>query len=346
MADSTFAVLDAAGATVTFRSQDVVGTTKIMMSVPSNLAGTALIGQGTMASSIPVAIASNQSNVPFNLVTFGGTALTIGQQVMTASIPVVLPSNMLVSTNLTQVGGSSFSLGQKVSGTSVPVTIASDQFNINGATTTANSAPVALPTDQIVSTSLTQVGGVAFSLGQKVMATSIPVAISSNQSIVPVGGNVASGAANAGSPVKLGAVAHTAAPTAVADSQIVDLITDKVGKLIAVDSIRDLKATQTASVATAAEFVIVNALNATTFADIYGLVLANTGATTSRVDIRYGIASAIVMVFEVPSTDTRGFMLSAGAAIPGSIASANFSWTAQCAATTTLSVTSFYVKNI
>lgn len=130
MADATFIVLDAAAATVTFRAQSVVGTTLVMMSVPSNLAGTALIGQAVMASSISVAISSNQSNVPFNLVSFNGTTLTIGQQVVTASIPVALPSNQIVSTNLMQVGAVAFGLGQAIMATSLPVAIASNQSSI------------------------------------------------------------------------------------------------------------------------------------------------------------------------------------------------------------------------
>lgn len=46
-----------------------------------------------------------------------------------------------------------------------------------------------------------QVGGVSTSLGQKTMASSVPVAIASDQSAVTVGGSAAAGAAPAGNPV-------------------------------------------------------------------------------------------------------------------------------------------------
>lgn len=281
MADN-FTVLNSAAATVTFRSTDVGAGIQGMMSIPMNPQGTALLGQSTAAT----------------------------------SIPVVLPSNQIVSTNLTSLNGTTVNTG-------------------SGAIA-AGTQRVALATDSP--------GVVAF--GQAVMATSLPVAIASNQSAIPVVGNIASGVSDSGNPIGLGAVGHTASPTAVGDGQRVTLIADKVGKLLAVGAIRDLKATQTATLSTAAETVIVNALNATTFADMYGLILANTGATTTKVDIRYGTGSAIVMSFEVPTTDTRGFMVPVDSAIPGSIATANASWTAQAAATAAINVSVFYVKNI
>lgn len=61
------------------------------------------LGQKTMANSIPVVIASDQSALPIsvtpsgtqdvNLIKVGGTSLTLGQTTMSASIPVVLPSD-------------------------------------------------------------------------------------------------------------------------------------------------------------------------------------------------------------------------------------------------------------
>ncbi len=258
MADN-FQVLNAAAATVTFRSTDNGSGVQINMSIPTNTKGTAMVGQAVMATSIPVAIASDQSNLPMNIVQFGGTAVT---------------------------------------------------------------------------------------LGQAVMATSLPVAIASNQSSIPVAGDVASGSSDSGNPVKLGAVGHTAAPTAVGDGQRVNLIADKTGRMVVVGALRNLLATQTASLTTTAETTIINAINATTFADLYGLVLANTGTTASRIDLRYGTGSTIVVTFEVPATDTRGFMVPVDCAIPGSLSTANVSWTAQLTATTNMSITTFYVKNI
>lgn len=57
-----------------------------------NIASPAL-GQANMAGSLPVAIASNQSNVPENLAQVGGAAVALGQTTMAASIPVAIASN-------------------------------------------------------------------------------------------------------------------------------------------------------------------------------------------------------------------------------------------------------------
>lgn len=51
------------------------------------------LGQGTMAGSLPVTIASNQSNLPANVTQISGTALTLGQKAMASSVPVALASD-------------------------------------------------------------------------------------------------------------------------------------------------------------------------------------------------------------------------------------------------------------
>lgn len=72
--------------------------------------------------------------------------------------------------------------GQQLSSTNtLPVTV--ENTNSNGQATSASSSPVVLPSDQIVSTNLSKVGGTAVSLGQAAMATSIPVALASNQTV-------------------------------------------------------------------------------------------------------------------------------------------------------------------
>jgi len=468
-----FTVLNSAGSTVTFRATDNGSLVLIPMSIPTNKLGTAMIGQAVSATSIPVVIASDQSNVPMNIAQVGGASLAFGQAVMANSLPVAISSNQsaipvsgtvtavfggTAAVNLVQVGGSALAFGQAIMATSIPVAIASNQsvlpMNIAsvgaagfalGQTTMVNSLPVVIASNQSAITvagtvtatfggtaavNLIQVGGSTLAFGQAVMATSIPVAIASNQSSIPitvadgsdatlgttgnlawvsgvgtvvsilkaiatnvsssippgtnligavnlsqingstislgqvtmasslpvvlasnqasipVAGDVASGVANSGNPLQLGAVGYTTFPTAVGNGQRVSLYADKVGKLITAGALRQLKATQTAAFVGTAEATIINAINATTFADIYGLVLANTGATASQVNIRYGLGSAIVMSFEVPAADTRGLMLPVDSAIPGSLSTANVSWTAQLIATTNISVTSMYVQNI
>jgi len=51
------------------------------------------VGQKTSANSIPVVIASDQSDVGINIDKYGGTSTTLGQKVMTSSVPVTLASD-------------------------------------------------------------------------------------------------------------------------------------------------------------------------------------------------------------------------------------------------------------
>ena len=135
------------------------------------------LGQKVMASSVPVVIASDQSDVPVNIDKYGGVATTLGQKVMASSEPVVIASDQspipvtpaalsVFDVNLTEVGGSAIVLGQAVMAASLPVVIASDQTDL----------PI----------NIDKYGGTATSLGQKVMASSIPVVIASDQSTIPV----------------------------------------------------------------------------------------------------------------------------------------------------------------
>ncbi len=485
MADTTFPVLDAAGATTTFRAQNIttIGTTLVMMSVPSDASGTALLGQKTMATSlsvvvasdqspvkvagaggttlisgtaivdlayvggtaislgqkvaatsIPVVIASNQSVVSVagaggtmslgggttlisgttvvDVAYWGGTALVLGQKIMATSLPVAIASNQSnVPVNLAAVGGTTFSLGQKVMATSVSVVIASDQSPISvvgGGTTVVNlayiggtavtmgqavmatSLPVAIASNQSelpVSINSTQIGalgqatmassvpvaiasnqstvpmnvaswgGTATSLGAKVMATSVPVVIASDQAIlttrlaggtaVLAGGTTALGGgttALAGGTTTVFITGYTALPASVANNTVSQWTGDKWGRGLIQGSARELRGSQVGSTNTAAEITIVNAINASTIADLYGLILSNTGATATRVDVRYDTGAAVVMHFQVATGQVGGFLLPTMDAVPGSTV-ANKAWTLQCAASTVMYFTALYVKN-
>jgi len=59
----------------------------------TNVAITSPIGQQAMATSVSVAVASDQSDVPTNIDKYGGAAVTLGQKVMASSMPVAIASN-------------------------------------------------------------------------------------------------------------------------------------------------------------------------------------------------------------------------------------------------------------
>lgn len=159
------------------------------------------------------------------------------------------------------------------------------------------------------------------------------------------GGATASGSAVANNPNTIGGRAATANPAAVADGQVVNAMFDKLGKLVAVGAIRTLKGTQKTTISNStAETTIITQV-ASTFCDPYGMIFANSGASTTKVDIRDTTGGSIIATIEVPTLETRGFMLPVDSAIPQTTVNTN--WTAQCTtATTALEVSTFYVKNI
>ncbi len=143
----------------------------------------------------------------------------------------------------------------------------------------------------------------------------------------------------------LSGVGHTAAPSAVSDGTAIPLIADKVGKLIAVGSIRDLKGEASITITSSTAETTLIAAVASTFLDLYGLILSNTSATATEVTIRDATGAGTARSFMVPAGDMRGFMLSEGAALKQ--ATVNNNWTAQCTTSVaSLKIDALYVKNI
>lgn len=150
-----------------------------------------------------------------------------------------------------------------------------------------------------------------------------------------VAGDIASGTADSGNPVKQGFVGVTALPTAVTTGQRANAISDKFGRQATVlGTVRDLKGTQTTTIsASVAETTIVTAGGAGIFNDPFQILVANTSAATStRIDFRDATAGAVRFSLQCPANQTTGFNLP-GESIPQTTAANN--WTAQCATSTT-----------
>lgn len=158
-------------------------------------------------------------------------------------------------------------------------------------------------------------------------------------------GNLAHDAVDAGFPVKVGGQARTTNPTAVADADRANFITDKLGKQVVVGSIRDLKVNQVTTItASTSETTILTAV-ASTFLDLYGLIIANTSATAVNVAIKDDTAGTTQLNIAVPAGETRGFMLPESAAIKQGAVNKN--WTATSSASiSSLVITALAVKNI
>jgi hypothetical protein len=208
----------------------------------------ALAGQALMAASLPVVLASNQSNLHTNLYDGAGVAVPMGQALMAASLPVVLSSNQTnIKTNLYDGAGVAVPMGQAAMSASLPVTLASDQSNLKtnlydgagvavprGQAAMAASLPVVISSDQSnLKTNLYDGAGSAVNKGQVAMAASLPVTIASDQSAIKT--NLQDGS---GSAVNKGQGTMAASlPVVLASDQAAIPVTATIGKLSVIDLI-------------------------------------------------------------------------------------------------------------
>ena len=102
---------------------------------------------------------------------------------------------------------------------------------------------------------------------------------------------------------------------------------------------------QTTIASSTTETTIVTAAGTGISADLYGLVIANTSSTYTKVTIKDSTGGTTRMVFSVPPQDTRGFMVPATAAIPQS--SSNSNWTATCGTSVAnIEITALFCRSI
>lgn len=143
----------------------------------------------------------------------------------------------------------------------------------------------------------------------------------------------------------LGVRNDTLADTTNTTADYSQMSTDLKGRVMVAGAPRLLKGnTQTQLSNTTTETTII-AATASTFHDVYGIILANTGASTTKVSIRDDTAGTVRAIIEVPTLETRGFMLPVDSAVAQTAVNKN--WTAQCGtATTALEVTAFYVSMV
>ena len=158
-------------------------------------------------------------------------------------------------------------------------------------------------------------------------------------------GDIAHDAVDSGSPVKIGGYAVTALPTAVANADRTNIITDKFGRQVVLPgTVRDLIGTQTTTIsASTSETTIVTAA-ASVFNDLFALVISNTSAsTTTRIDFRDDTAGTVMFSLHSAAKSVVGFALP-GFSIPQTAVNKN--WTAQCGTSTTdIRILAIFEKN-
>lgn len=165
--------------------------------------------------------------------------------------------------------------------------------------------------------------------------------LAGNQMVV---GNLASDSVDAGNPVKIGFIAMTTHPTAVASLDRVNGMSDKFGRQVVQNALRENRGNQYTQIsASTAETTIVTA-DATNMRDLYGLIIGNSSATATSVTIRDSTAGTTRMIISIPANETRGFMLPS--CDGHKQAAINTAWTAQSSVSVAaLNITALVTNN-
>lgn len=309
-------------------------------------AGTAIIGKVGIDQTTPgttnlVALAANQS---VNVTQFNGTTAVNGSGTATGALRVELPTN---GTGIVGLAAGTNGIGKLTANSGVDI---GDVDVTTVGTITPGTAATSLGKAEDAVHSSGDVGVFGLHVGNEAQSTLaadgdyIGGSVDTKGNTLTVG-NLAHDAVDAGFPVKVGGQARTTNPTAVADADRSNFITDKLGKQVVVGSIRDLKGEQVTTITSStSETTIVTAV-ASTFLDVYGLVLTNSSASATKVTVRDATAGGTARVYYVPAGEMRGFMLPESAAVKqGTV---NNNWTAQCGTSVaSLDVQVLYVKNI
>lgn len=278
---------------------------------------------------------------------------------------VALPANQ--SVNVSQINGVTPLMGNGVTGTGSPrVTIASDNtpfpIKIDQTTPgTTNAISIAQLGANTVSTGNGASGTGVLRVSQVNDGTGVLATVSTVTTVTTLTGTTTltpgTGATNLGKAedaghttgdvgvMALGVRNDTLAATTNATADYTQIATDTAGIVMTAGAPRLLKGRQATTITSStAETTILTSV-ASTFLDVYGLILTNTSATVTKVSVRDATAGGTITVFEVPPTDTRGFMLPVDSAIPQAAVTNN--WTAQCGTSVaSLEVSILFVKRV
>lgn len=218
--------------------------------------------------------------------------------------------------------------------------------NVIGHVITDSSSTTAVTQATAASLNATVVGTGTFAVqaAQATAASLNATVVGTGTFAVQAAGPTTSGSSLTASPLTIGGLAKTANPTAVTDGQVVNGLYDKLGKTIAVGSIRTLKVNQITTITSSASETTVLTQVASTFLDVYGCIVTNTSATSVTVAFKDSTSGTTQFNIAVPAGDTRGFMLPEGGAIKqGTI---NNNWTATTQSVASVIITMLAVQNI
>lgn len=229
---------------------------------------------------------------------------------------VVHATDVGVSTSATQVG--TWNIGTVTTVTGITNTVAASLIDSTGVQYSgSNPVPVNLATAldlTIDSISAHQVSGSNFS-----------VYVTGSSGTTMVVGLIASDVADDGhAPVKTGAIARTANPTAVAAGDVVSNAADDLGRQIMRPvQVRDLIATAYVAVTNGTETTLLAAGGAGVFHDLVFIEFSNNSTAAVGVDLRSVTAGSVEKHYEIPANGTVGGALP----VPWPQGSANNNWT-------------------
>lgn len=304
--------------------------------IHTNLRNNSGIEVGTSTTPFQVSLANTASNS--TAVKVDGSAVT---QPVSGTITANIGTTNGLALDATLTGGTQKSKLVDSGGTNVATVSSGGALKVDGSAVTQ---PVSLTSTTITGTvAVTESGTWTVQPGNTANTTAWKVDNSAvNQ---PVIGPTAAGSSLTVAPITGGGLAKTSNPTAVSDGQVVNQLHDKLGKQVIAGSIRDLKGDQFTTISSStAETTIITAV-ASTFLDLYGLIIENTSGAACEVSFRDVTAGSVRFAFEIPAGDTRGFMLPESAAYKQ--ATVNTAWTAQCSTSVAaIKISALYVKNI
>lgn len=161
---------------------------------------------------------------------------------------------------------------------------------------------------------------------------------------VAVVGDVEADAVDSGNPVKVGGIARTANPAAVAAGDRVSATFDKLGRQVTYPyQVRDLVATARSSLTTGTETTLLAGVSGV-FHDLVYVKASNNSSVAVTVDIRDATTGGIVMTLDVPANGVVG--VSTPVPIPQNAAADT--WTADMGdiTGTTCQVDALFIKNV
>lgn len=160
------------------------------------------------------------------------------------------------------------------------------------------------------SVNVTQLGGAAINVNAGATSTGTLRVVVGNDSTTMVVGNVVADAADDGSaPHKIGGIARTANPAAVAANDRVSATYDDLGRqVMRVNQVRDLIQTAYVALSTGTEATLLASASGV-FSDLIYIMGANASSAAVQVDIRAATGANKIMTIEIPANGTAGVSL-------------------------------------